>query len=277
MGRVEKRMYRRARGQAAMRRGLVIGTAAMIALGLVIRHGGRAALTAQHMMAPTATPVTAAYDETVETREITLPEDSWYAIQTGIYSTRAAADEKRDTYARRGAPGYVNQDGEKWRVYIACYGAKEDAAAVRERLRVNQEVETFLHTWVCPEMTLRLTGMVGQLDVVEAGLSWISSAAAALRDNAAQLDGGECTLQEAQAAVEAINSQVHMWRETAEGRFVKPYPELVAMEISLAESWDGKFAALCEAEGATAFSAQMKLQAMAIFDESCALRQRLME
>jgi len=277
MGRVEKRMYRRARGQAALRRVLVIGTAAMIVLGFILRLNSGGNITAQHLPAPTATPVTAAYDETVETREVTLPGENWYAIQTGLYSTLQGAEENRDTYAQRGAPGYVNQDGEKWRVYIACYGAKEDAAAVRERLRVNQEVETFLHTWVCPEMTLRLTGMVGQLDVVEAGLTLMGSAAATLRDNAALLDGGERTLQEAQAAVEAINSQVSMWRETARARFVKPYPELVAMEMSLAENWDEKFAALGQADGATAFSAQMKLQAMALYDESCALRQALME
>lgn len=277
MGRVEKKMYKRARGQAALRRGLLFGTVAMITLGLMVRLKGSVGVTAQHMPAPTPTPVTAAYDETVETREVALPQESWYAIQTGIYSTAQGAEEKRDSYAHRGAPGYVNQDGEKWRVYIACYGEKEDAAAVRERLRVNQEVETFLHTWVCPEMTLRLTGMVGQLDVVEAGLTLLGSAAATLRDSAALLDGGERTLQDVQNAAEAIDSQVRMWRETARARFTKPYPELVAMEIDLAEKWDSKYAALRKAEGATAFSAQMKLQAMALYDESCALRQAMME
>lgn len=277
MGRVEKKMYRRARGQAFLRRALVVGILILIALGVIVRQKGADGLKAQHVPAPTPTPVTAAYDETVESREITLEEVQWYAIQTGIYSTAEAAEEKRDTYAQRGAPGYVNQDGEKWRVYIACYGAKEDASAVRERLSVNQDVETFLHTWVCPEITLRLTGMVGQLDVAEAGLSLMSNTAAALRDNAALLDGSERTLAEAKSVVEALNEQVILWRETAKERFTKPYPELVELELRMAQGWDGKYAALRQAEGATALSAAMKMQAMALFDESCALRQTLME
>lgn len=277
MGRVEKKMYRRARGQAFLRRALVAGILILIALGVAVRRRSTGGLETQHVPAPTSTPVAAAYDETVETREVALDEVQWYAIQTGIYSTAEAAEEKRDTYTKRGAPGYVNQDGEKWRVYIACYGAKEDASAVRERLSVNQDVETFLHTWVCPEICLRLTGMVGQLDVAEAGLSLMGNAAAALRDNAALLDGSERTLAEAQSVVEALNDQVRLWRETAAERFTKPYPELVEMELRLAEGWESKYAALRQAEGATALSAAMKLQAMALYDESCALRQALME
>lgn len=277
MGRVEKKMYRRARGQALLRRALVAGILILIVLGVAVRRRNAGSLETQHVPAPTSTPVAAAYDETVETREVALDAVQWYAIQTGIYSTAEAAEENRDTYAQRGAPGYVNQDGEKWRVYIACYGAKEDASAVRERLSVNQDVETFLHTWVCPEITLRLTGMVGQLDVVEAGLSLMGNAAAALRDNAALLDGSERTLAEAQGVVEALNDQVRLWRETAVERFTKPYPALVELELQLAAGWDGKYAALKQAEGATALSAAMKLQAMALYDESCALRQALME
>lgn len=277
MGRVEKKMYRRARGQALLRRVLVICILLVIALGVALRLKGSGSLEAQHVPAPTPTPVASAYDETVETREVMLEEEGWYAIQTGIYSTAEAAEEKRDTYAQRGAPGYVNQDGEKWRVYIACYGAKEDATAVRERLSVNQDVETFLHTWVCPEITLRLTGMVGQLDVVEAGLSLMGNAANALRDNAALLDASERTLAEAQSVVEALDGSIRLWRETAVERFTKPYPELVGLELSLAEAWDAKYTAMQQAEGATALSAAMKLQAMALYDESCALRQALMD
>ncbi|MBQ8312070.1 MAG: SPOR domain-containing protein [Clostridia bacterium] len=277
MGRVEKKMYRRARGQALLRKALALGILLLIGLGAMIRLRGADTLEAQHVPQPTPTPVASAYDETVETREVTLPQECWYAIQTGIYSTAEAAQEKRDTYAQRGAPGYVNQDGEKWRVYIACYGEKDDAAAVRERLSVNQDVETYLHSWVCPEITLRLTGMVGQLDVVETGLTLMHQAANVLRDNAALLDGGERTLSEAQSVVAALDESIRLWQETAGDRFTKPYPELVDMEMQLAAGWKEKHAALQGAESATALSAAMKLQAMALYDESCALRQALME
>lgn len=277
MGRVEKRMYRRARGQSLLRRLLAVGILAMMALGIAVRQRVNGGLNADYLPNPTATPIAAAYDETVEARQITLEEVSWYAIQTGIYSTQEAAAENCDTYAKRGAPGYVNQDGDKWRVYIACYGDKEEAQTVREKLRGNQEVETFLHTWVCPGISLRLTGAAGQVDVAEAGLSLLGDAAAALRDTAALLDSGERTQAETLAVAQALDEQVRLWRETARARFAKPYPALVDMELSMADSWDAKYAAISKAENATALSAAMKLQAMALFDESCALRETLME
>lgn len=277
MGRVEKRMYRRARGRSLLRKLLAAGVLALVILGVAIRRQAGNGLNADYLPTPTATPVASAYDETVEVRQVALEEVSWYAIQTGIYSTQAAAEENCDTYAKRGAPGYVNQDGDKWRVYIACYGDKEEAQTVRERLRGNQEVETFLHTWVCPGITLRLTGMAGQLDVAEAGLSMLGDAAAALRDTAALLDSGERTQAETLAVAEALDEQIRLWRETARSRFTKPYPALVDMELSMADRWDSKIAAISKADSATALSAAMKLQAMALFDESCALREALME
>lgn len=276
MGRVERRMYKRAKSRRMLRYVLLGGTVAVILLGLWARRMERGSIGVQPVPQPTVTPVTVAFDETMDTRQITLEEHTWYAIQTGIYSTRAAAEEKVDLYAQRGAPGYVCQDHEKWRVYIACYGAKEDAAAVRERLSANQNVETYLHSWVCPEITLRLTGMVGQLDVAEAGLTLMDSAAAVLRDKAALLDGGEISLAEAQQAVSALGESIALWRDTAQTRFAKPYPELLQLELDMTADWSARQSRLQSAQGATALSAEMKLQAMALFDRACDMRRTLM-
>lgn len=277
MGRVERRMYKRARGRAILRRLMVLAVVALAALGVAVRQRSGSGLQASLLPAATATPVASAYDETVQAREITLEEMQWYAIQTGVYTTAAAAAENCDAYAQRGAPGYVDQDGEKWRVYIACYGSKEDAQAVRERLQTNQGVETFLHTWTCPAVSLRLTGAAGQVDVAEAGLSLLGDAGAVLRDAAALLDGGERTLAETLAVVQALDEQVRLWRETARARFIKPYPELLDMELALADAWDGKYAAISQSDGATALSAAIKLQSMALFDECCDMRNTLLE
>ena len=113
MGRVEKRMYRRARGQALARRALLFLTALVVAAGLASRLQGGRGLQAQAVSDPTPTPVSPAFDETVETREITLAQETWYAIQTGIFTSQSAAVEKAGLYAQRGAPGYVAQDGAK--------------------------------------------------------------------------------------------------------------------------------------------------------------------
>lgn len=277
MGRVEKRMYRRAQGQKVLRRLLVLGIAGAVVLGLWLRQRGGAGMDMEAVALPTPTPVAARFDETVEKRQVALDAVTWYAIQTGIYSSKEAAEAERDLYAQRGAPGYVKQDGGKWRVIIACYGDKEDASAVRERLRLYQSVESYLYEWSCPDITLRLTGMAGQLDVAEAGLSLLGQAAAVLRDQAAALDAGEIDVKEARGSIEGLTGQIDLWRKTAEDRFVKPYPALVEMELQQAAGWGDQARLLNRQESATALSAQMKLTAMALFDQCCGLRNTLMQ
>ena len=279
MGRVEKRMYRRARGQALARRVLLFLTALVVAAGLASRLQGGRGLQVQAVSDPTPTPVSPAFDETAETREIALARETWYAIQTGIFTTQAAAEEKAGLYAQRGAPGYVAQDGAKWRVFIACYGDKDDASGVRERLSAVQDVETYLHSWVCPALTLRLSGMRGQLDVAEAGLSMALQQAARLRDGAALLDCGEWTAEEARALAQELRDQASLWLDTARSRFARPYPALMEGLMGAAEKWNERYQRLDGAarESATALSAEMKLQAMALYDEVCAFRRQLME
>ena len=279
MGRVEKRMYRRARGQALARRVLLFLTALVVAAGLASRLQGGRGLQVQALSDPTPTPVSPAFDETAETREIALAQETWYAIQTGIFTTQKAAEEKAGLYAQRGAPGYVAQDGAKWRVFIACYGSREDASGVRERLSAGQDVETYLYSWVCPEITLRLSGMRGQLDVAEAGLSMALQQAARLRDGAALLDCGEWTAEEARALAQELRDQASLWLDTARSRFARPYPALMEGLMGAAEKWNEQYQRLDGAarESATALSAEMKLQAMSLYDGACGFRRQLME
>lgn len=275
MRRMERRMYRR--GQAMTQRALLMLTALVVLAGLLTRLQDRQTLTAEPIAAPTVTPVARTYDETVETREVTLPETCWYAIQTGIFSTQEAAQRKAEAYTDRGAPGFVTQDGEKWRVFIACYGDKADATAVRTRLAESQAVETYLHEWTCPQLRLKLSGMVGQLDVVEAGLTLHAQTSGFLRDGAEALDSGQMTAQEAASDVDSIADQVSLWARTARERFARPYPALVETLLQWAEDWSAVQKAVCKAasDSPTALSAAMKLQAMALYEQHILLRNAL--
>lgn len=246
MGRVEKRMYKQRRGQALLRRGMLFLTALVVVAGAGLPPHGGDGLTAQRVSEPTATPVTSAFDETVESREVALRGDTWYAIQTGIFASREAAEEKAALYADRGAPGYVAQDGQKWRVFIACYGDKEDATAVRDRLAGQQRVETYLYGWDCPAITLRLSGMAGQLDVAEAGADRARQRRRSCGRRGA-LDAGEIMIDEAVETVDALAGQLALWERTAQERFTPPYPALIAQELAVHQAWTEGAAALREA------------------------------
>lgn len=269
-------MYRIKRGQAMARR-VLLGLAALaVAGGLISRLRGGDGLTAQPLNEPTATPIASGFDETLETREITLPEEIWYAIQTGVFSTREAAEEKARAYTDRGAPGYVAQDGDKWRVFIACYGEKNDASSVRTRLNDSQQVETYLYEWVSPQLKLRLSGMVGQMDVVEAGLALRRQTARQLRDDAARLDSGAITVSDERQNLESLDDQVALWADTARNRFARPYPAIVEGLLGWADDWQARYGMLTgAADDPTALSAALKAQAMALHEGNIAFRNQL--
>lgn len=278
MRRMERRMYRQRRGQALARK-LLLGIACVAVLaGLISRLRGGNNLTAHSVAQPTATPVASAFDETVETREIALPGETWYAIQTGVFSTREAAEEKAGAYTDRGAPGYVSQDGDKWRVFIACYGDKNDANSVRTRLQDAQQVETYLFEWVNPSIKLRLSGMIGQMDVVEAGLALRRQAAEQLRNDASRLDSGAITASDERQNLESLDGQVTLWADTARNRFARPYPALVEALLGWADDWQGRYGALIGAAGdPTALSAALKAQAMGLYEGNIRFRNQLNE
>ena len=276
MRRMERRMYRIKRGQALARR-LLLGIAAFAVLvGLISRYRGGNILTAQPIDDPTATPIAPSFDETVETREITLPEETWYAIQTGVFSTREAAEEKATAYTDRGAPGYVAQDGDKWRVFIACYGDRNDAASVRDRLNSSQQVETYIFEWSNPQLRLRLSGMVGQMDVVEAGLALRQQAARQLRDDAARLDSGAVTAGDERQILESLDGQITLWADTARTRFARPYPAMVELLLSWSDGWQATYGLLLgSVDNPTALSAALKAQAMAQHERNILFRNQL--
>lgn len=276
MSRRQRRMIRRARGQAILRGVLLLATAAVLLTGVGSHFSGEGDFQARSVQQPTATPVASAFDETVTQREITLPENVWYAIQTGVYSSAEAAQSRADAYADRGAPGYVTHDSGKWRVLIACYGDKTDASAVQQRLSSVQQVETHLHAWQAPAVTLRLSGMAGQLDVAEAGLNLPGQAAVLLRDAAIALDAGESSVERARGTVESLGESITLWARTARERFPQPYPAMIASVLDFADVWMTQQTEAMRSGEAAALSAFIKKQAMAAYDRHVALRQALL-
>lgn len=271
MGRVETRMYRRRKRRSRMiRRWLFLLLAVMAAALIWLRSP--AALDIERIGKAAEEQQDSIDKQVVETREVTLPEEIWYAIQTGVFSTEIAASQKADAYAERGAPGVVIQEGDKWRVFIACYPTETEASSVRDRLEQHQKVDTYLYQWVCPELRLRLTGKVGQLDAVEAGFTLLTSTAAALRDTATELDAAQLTTQEVAAKINALDGQITLWEQNLHSSFGKKLPALAEDLLGISGAWDTRCTALLQADSATTLSATLKAHAMGMYDEIASWR-----
>lgn len=275
MGRVERRVYRRKLARRRCVRTVVLLVLIAVAVAAMLGQERRARLSAEAIAQPTATPIAVSYDQSLVEREVTLPEETWYAIQTGVFSTQEAAQEKADVLTQRGAPGAVVQDGDKWRVFIACYGTETDAASVRQHLGENQRVETYLYRWTCPELQLRLKGMAGQVDVVEAGFTLMMQSVRLLRDTASLLDARELTQLEAKQALSEQEKQVRLWEKTANDRFGRNPPSPVKELLNQLQAWTAALDACRQQETKTALSAQLKLEGIGLFESMVMLRATL--
>lgn len=177
---------------------------------------------------PTLTPIPTgeAFDETRESRDITLQGREWYALQLGVFENEDSADELAERFRARGAAGYVWGDG-RFRVLAALYATKDDAQNVRRQLSENHTVDTYIYQIDLPATELRLSGMRGQLDIMEAAFAQAGDCIASLQALAISMDRQEAGVEDARMALEAIAVQCDNMRLRLRQRFPEPRHQTV--------------------------------------------------
>ena len=261
--RTERKHTRTGGGLAT--RVMLFFSAVIILAGIANRFTGGDELTATVLATPSPTPLTATFDETVEIREITLPAEVWYCLQSGIFSSEAAAREKSLAYSDRGAPGFVSPEGGKFRVLLSAYASREDAQRVKEKLAGQQSVETYIYEMVRPALHLQLTGMRGQLDVLDAAAALLPELAQSWRETALTLDQGQTSLTEVQELAAEQQEQCLVMLNVLQERFLPPMPTLAQQLQALLTQAEASARRVQDAvgQGRTAASAQLKMEALA--------------
>lgn len=262
--RAERKRMGRGNGWATR---VLLGLSALVVLaGIVSRVRGGSELTATVVATPSPTPLTAAFDETMETRQLLLEAEGWYCLQSGVFSTLEAAQAKSGAYADRGAPGFVAPDGDKFRVLLSAYGSQEDALRVKDRLSAQQGVETYVHQMIRPALHLQLSGMRGQLDVIDAAAALLPSLARTWRDTALLVDRGELASEELTTLAQENAEQSRVMLRVLEERFLSPAPPLAQQLqrlLSGAEASAGRIGEAAQ-DSLTTASAQLKMEALAL-------------
>ena len=108
----------------------------LLAAGVLNSHEDESQLAVEPSLTPAPTPVTRTFDESADSRQITVPATPWYAIQLGVFEAEESAGQQAEMYRSRGAAGYVWQDGERYRVLAAVYPSEEDAKVYHDEFKV---------------------------------------------------------------------------------------------------------------------------------------------
>ena len=198
---------------------LLFLSAVILFSGVAARSGDDAVI--QTVATPSPIPLDAAFDETRETQEITLNGSVWYALQLGAFETEEAAHQLAEQFQRRGAAGYVWQN-ERYRVLAAVYPEKEDAQAVRQQLREQHDVDSYLYEISVPALSLRMTGMKGQIEILEAAFLHADELIRQTERISETLDRQEITPAEAVTELNTLREQVELVALRMEQRFAAP-------------------------------------------------------
>lgn len=209
---------------------LLFLSAVILFSGVAARSGGDAVF--ETVATPSPIPLDAAFDETRETREITLNGSVWYALQLGAFETEEAAGQLAEQFQRRGAAGYLWPE-DRFRVLAAVYPEKEDAQAVRQQLRDQHDVDSYLFEISIPSVSLRMTGMRGQIDILEAAFLHAEELIRQMERISETLDRQEITPAEAAEELNALREQVELVALRMEQRFLSPRNAAVTGLIGL--------------------------------------------
>ena len=209
---------------------LLFLSAVILFSGVAARSGGDAVF--ETVATPSPIPLDAAFDETRETREITLNGSVWYALQLGAFETEEAAGQLAEQFQRRGAAGYLWPE-DRFRVLAAVYPEKEDAQAVRQQLRDQHDVDSYLFEISIPSVSLRMTGMRGQIDILEAAFLHAEELIRQMERISETLDRQEITPAEAAEELNTLREQVELVALRMEQRFLSPRNAAVTGLIGL--------------------------------------------
>lgn len=256
-----KRVYPRDPGTGKWINYLLLFLCATLLLSGFLWRGGGDNVELIVAATPTPIPTDTVFDETIESREITLQSQTWYALQLGVFENEESAIQLAEDFQTKGAAGYVWKDS-KFRALAALYDSKEDAQTVRTQLSSMRNIETFLFEIKLLPLTLRMRGMKGQLDILEAGFLHGHDLVSSLQGMSIRLDQQETSVPEMLEEVHSLNTQMQNISLRLTQRFTVPRHAAVQGLIDMMDGF-GKFCQTLDA-GATSvkLATEIKFQAL---------------
>lgn len=207
----------------------------------------------------TSIPLDDSFDETLSVSEIELTMGTWYALQVGAFENRESALETARVFQNRGAAGYIWNEG-RYRVLASVYPSMEEAQRVREQLKEQHAIDTYVYAIEMPALKLRINGMQGQIDVVQASFLHVSDLAVQLQQLTTEVDRQEKTVAEVQNAIEALETQLRIVAVRIKQRFAQPFPETLEILLDCFESFEEYAACVNEVQSVFEMGISLKKQ-----------------
>jgi len=214
---------------------------------------------------PSASPVplNEEFDETPATMEFDVPSFQWYALQLGAFENEESALRLAENYQKRGAAGFLWHDG-RYRVLAAVYPVREEAQQVREQLRDQHTIDSYLYTIDFPAIKLRVSGMQGQLEILQAAFMHAHDLAMQLQNASVSIDRNEVSAEEVREQITAIDTQIRIVSLRLRQRYINQIPMVVRELLKCFEAYSDFAAQISEVESSVLLGTKLKHQTLSV-------------
>ena len=213
---------------------------ALLLCGVLLGAGAWAAFRGETPLAlPWVNSTPAPFPQIADTARaemtLTLPGQSWYALQLGALDTAREAQALAEGFRSRGAAGYVfMKDG--YQVLAAAYETRTEAQKVQVQPKNQHQVEAKTVEILRPQVTFRLSGQKAQLSALEDALTNLDQLARRLGSLSVALDQGETGGDQARSALRSESATLSALREKLLSLFPgAAHPAVSALDQIMAE------------------------------------------
>lgn len=259
----QKRVYPAKRNHSRWLSGALLLLSALVILSGLVSRGGTNGFSLKTVPEETAIPLDESFDETMTDAVVELPAHTWYALQLGVFENQEAAQQSSQTFQKRGAAGYLWQDG-RFRVLAAVYPERQDAQQVREQLQEQHSIDSYLYAIEFPAISMRLTGMKGQLEILQAAFGHAFDLAAQLQSLSVELDRQEVSNAEALERLEALHTQMKLVALRLRQRFSNPVHPTVQALIDCFDDYAQFVSELSADQSAVTLGMKLKYHTFAV-------------
>lgn len=234
-------------------KGFLFVLAALLAASawFYVQRGGKIPFFALHV--PALSPEESAQD----TRTLTLPGKTWYALQLGAFETEDMALSLASSYQARGAAGFIDSS-DHFRVLAAAYDSRAAAQAVQTQLGALHGVEAYVSEIARPEIQIRVSGQKAQLTALTDAYDALCNAAEKTYALSRGLDNREMDAAVIKASLASEKETTAALKNRLIALFGDHAPQAVAFITQALSSLEAALEKALNAAGDTALGAQIK-------------------
>jgi len=262
----QKRVYPVQKSNSRLISSALLALTALVVISGLAFRGDVGGFDLQSIPQQTAVPLEESFDETLTEALVELPEETWYALQVGVFENVESAKQSGQAFQKRGAAGYLWLDG-RYRVLAAAYPAQEEAQQVREQLRDQHNIDSYLYAIEFPSVSMRLKGMKGQIEILQAAFGHANDLARQLQLLAVEMDRQEISADEAVTRLAGLRDQVQIVSLRLAQRFGSPVHETVRALNNCFEDFIQYSESVSADESAVVLGMKMKYQLFATLQQ----------